>query len=82
MVKKNRTAVFVTVIFCAAVLLALFSKKALSQVSIPANISFAAESNAMYFLDRDTGKVYRYNTQGRLTRTYTVKELGKDLELR
>jgi sugar lactone lactonase YvrE len=58
----------------------MISKKAASQSAIPSNIGFSAESNVIYFLDRDNARLYRYNTQGRLTREYIIKELGKDLE--
>jgi hypothetical protein len=67
---------------CTTLSIALFLQKAHSQPALSGNISFAAESNSMYFLDRDEAKVYKYNIQGKLVRIYTVKELGKDLLLK
>lgn len=82
MVKENRIFIFVVLVICIAFLGSLYVKRAVCQNSIPSNISFSADSNSMYFLDKDEGKVYRYNTQGKITRIYTIKELGKDLALK
>lgn len=80
MAKGNRIIVFLVGVLCAWVLFSAYSKKGMCQDPIPASISFSGESNAIYFLDRDNAKLYRYNTQGRLTRTYAIEELGKDLK--
>ena len=80
MVKGNRIMIFLIGILCAWILFLFSSRKAMCQDPVPASISFSGESNATYFLDRDNAKLYRYNIQGRLTRTYTIGELGKDLQ--
>ncbi len=82
MAKENRIVVFLIIVLCAWFLFSAGSKKAAGEDAISPNVSFSAESNVMYFLDRDNAKIYRYNTQGRLTRTYIIKELGKDLQLK
>jgi hypothetical protein len=69
---------FITLI-CTSLLL---SGEASSSSVVPPSVSFSGESNVMYFFDRESGKIYRYNTQGRLTRTYRIEELGKDLQMR
>ncbi len=79
MAKGNRIIIFLIGVLCAWILFSVSSKKGICQDPIPSSISFSGESNAIYFLDRDNAKVYRYNIQGRLTRTYTIEELGKDL---
>jgi len=79
MVKENRIFIFMIVVLCIALLVSVCPKRAICQNSLPSNIAFSAESNSMYFLDRDEGRIYRYNTQGKITRIYIVKELGKDL---
>ncbi|MBU1147847.1 MAG: hypothetical protein KKD11_05780 [Candidatus Omnitrophica bacterium] len=71
--------IFIVGFLCAWV---LFSKIAVGQSSMPSNVTFSGESNVIYFLDRDTATLYRYNTQGKLTRSYVIKELGKDLQSR
>lgn len=81
MVKENRILIFIVGFLCAALAFSVCSKKGTCQNAIPQNISFAAESNTMYFLDRDQGKIYRYNIQGKLSKVYTIKELGKDLTM-
>ena len=80
MAKQNRLMVFIIGFLCAWILFSASSKKAICQSGIPSSVAFSGESNVLYFLDRDAAKLYRYNIQGRLTRTYTIKELGKDLE--
>lgn len=82
MVKENRIFIFAAIVLCIAFLCSIYVNRAICQNNIPSNISFSAESNSMYFLDRDEGKVYRYNIQGKITRIYTIKELGKDLALK
>ncbi|MFC1667557.1 hypothetical protein ACFL0P_06865 [Candidatus Omnitrophota bacterium] len=79
MVKENRLLIFVIGLLCAWILFSAFSKKAICQSAIPSSVSFSGENNVMYFLDRANAKIYRYSVQGRLTRTYTIEELGKDL---
>lgn len=80
MVKETSGLVFIVSFLCIWVLFLTFSGKTIPQPSVPSNISFSAESNVIYFLDRDNAKIYRYNTQGRLTRIYIIEELGKDLK--
>ncbi|MBU1852542.1 MAG: hypothetical protein KJ957_00675 [Candidatus Omnitrophica bacterium] len=80
MVKENRIVIFIIGFLFAWILFSSSSRNAIGQSTLPSSIAFSGESNVMYFLDRDNAKIYRYNTQGRLTRIYTVKELGKDLE--
>jgi len=57
-------------------------KKAFSYNQTLDGVLFSGESNAMYFLDTKNATIYRYDTQGRMTRKYVIKELGKDLESR
>lgn len=82
MAKGNKIIIFAIGVLCAWILFSVSSRTAVCQTSIPSSIAFSGESNVIYFLDRDNAKLYRYNMQGRLTRTYTVKELGKDLQLK
>ena len=82
MAKENRILIFIIGFICAWVLFSSSSKKAIGESTIPSSIGFSGASNVIYFLDRQNAKVYRYNTQGRLTRSYTIKELGEDLESR
>ncbi len=79
MVKENRILIFVLGFVFAWILFFASSKNAVSQSTIPSSVAFSGESNVMYFLDRNEAKIYRYNTQGRLTRTYIIEELGEDL---
>ena len=67
---------------CAWIIFSIGLKKGACQINIPQNIYFSGDSSNLYFFDRDEARVYKYNTQGKLTRTYTVKELGKDLLLK
>jgi len=53
-------------------------KKGACQINIPPSVSFSADSSNFYFFDRDESKIYKYNAQGKLSRVYVVKELGKD----
>jgi len=64
---------------CAWIIFSIGLKKVACQINIPQNVYFSGDSSNLYFFDRDEARVYKYNTQGKLTRTYTVKELGKDL---
>lgn len=82
MVKENRILIFIIGFLCAWILFSVSLKKAMGESPIPSSISFSGESNVIYFLDRDNAKIYRYNMQGRLTRVFTIRELGKDLQLR
>lgn len=82
MVKENRIFIFVIVVLCIVFLGSVCVKKAICQNSISSNISFSADSNSICFLDRDEAKLYRYNMQGKVTRIYIIKELGKDLVLK
>lgn len=80
MVKGNRILIFTIGFLCAWVLFSAPLRNADSQSGVPSSISFSGENNVIYFFDRAEAKLYRYNTQGRLTRTYILKELGKDLQ--
>jgi len=82
MVKENRILIFLIGLLCAWILFSAYSEKASCQSALPSNISFSGESNVIYLLDRDNAIIYRYNTQGRLTRSYIIEELGKDLKSR
>jgi len=80
MVKENRMMVFIIGFICAWILFSVYSKGAISQSAVPSGISFSGESNVIYFFDSENAKLYRYNMQGRLTRTYIIEELGEDLK--
>lgn len=80
MVKENKILVFIIGFICAWILFSVYSKNAVSQNTLSPNVSFSGQSNVIYFLDRGESKLYRYNVQGRLTATYTIRELGKDLK--
>jgi sugar lactone lactonase YvrE len=67
---------------CAWIIFSIGLKKGVCQMNIPENVYFSGDSTNLYFFDRDEARIYKYNTQGKLTRTYTVKELGKDLILK
>lgn len=67
---------------CAWIIFSIGLKKGACQINMPQNIYFSGDSSNLYFFDRDDAKIYKYNTQGKITRTYTVKELGKDLILK
>lgn len=82
MAKENKILIFAVGFICAWLLFSFFSKKAACQSSLPSNISFSGESNVIYLLDRESATIYRYDIQGRMTRRYVIKELGKDLQLR
>ncbi|MEE8317614.1 MAG: hypothetical protein V3S13_01735 [Candidatus Omnitrophota bacterium] len=82
MVKETRVLIFVIGLLCAWILFSTYSRKAISQPVIPSSIAFSGASNVMYFLDRDNARLYRYNIQGRMTRSYTIQELGKNLDLK
>ena len=80
MVTQIRILIFIIGFICAWVLFSVPSGKVICQSAIPSSVSFSGESNVIYFLDRQSATIYRYNMQGRLTRSYIIKELGKDLE--
>ena len=80
MVKENRILIFIIGFLCAWMLFSGSSKNAIGQSAMPASVTFSGEGNVLYFLDRAESKLYRYNTQGRLTRLYIIDELGKDLK--
>ncbi|MBU4312851.1 MAG: hypothetical protein KJ706_09065 [Candidatus Omnitrophica bacterium] len=80
MVKENRILIFIIGFLCAWTFFSNFTGETKAQSALPSNITFSGESNVIYFLDRDNGIVYRYNTQGRFTRSYIIEELGKDLK--
>ncbi len=82
MVKENKVLIFIIGFICAGILFSGSSKNAISQASLPQSLLFSGESNVMYFLDKDNAIVYRYDMQGRMSRKYIIKELGKDLESR
>lgn len=82
MVKENRVLIFLIGFICAWFLFSVFSRKTTCQSVLPSNISFSGESNVIYLLDKDNAIIYRYDTQGRMTRRYIVKELGKNLQLK
>lgn len=82
MVKENRILILIIGLVGICILFSVYSEKAVCQNPLPPNISFSGESNTMYFLDRDASTLYRYNIQGKLTRVYLIKELGKDLEFK
>ncbi|MDP2920920.1 MAG: hypothetical protein Q8O12_00930 [Candidatus Omnitrophota bacterium] len=75
----KKILVFSIGFICAWIIFSIGLKKGACQINIPQNISFTADSSNFYFFDRDEAKIYKYNTQGKLTQTYTVKELGKNL---
>lgn len=79
MVKESRILIFIIGFLCAYVLFSAFSRKVACQSMAPSSLTFTAASDVIYFFDRENAKIYRYNTQGRLTRTYILKELGKEL---
>ena len=76
----NRVCIFIFGFIFLSVLFSELSDRAAGRSSLPASVSFSGESNVLYFFDRENAKLYRYNTQGRLTRTYIIEELGKDLQ--
>lgn len=82
MVKEGRILIFIIGFLCAWILFFANSKKAVGGPLIPSSVAFSGESNVIYFLDRQRAMLYRYNTQGRMTRSYIIKELGKDLRLK
>lgn len=82
MVKENKVLILMIILICSWFLFSVFSKKAACQSSLPSNISFSGESNVIYLLDRDSSTIYRYDTQGRMTRKYIIRELGQNLQLK
>lgn len=79
MVILKKVFIFFIGFLCAWIIFSIGLKKGACQINMPQNVYFSGDNSNLYFFDRDEAKVYKYNTQGRLTRTYTVKELGKDL---
>jgi hypothetical protein len=79
MVIAKKAFIFFIGFLCAWILFSMSVKRGVCQVNLPSNISFSADSPNLYFLDRDESKIYKYNTQGKLTHIYIIKELGKDL---
>ena len=65
---------------CAWVIFLMSVKKGACQINISPGMSFSADSSSLYFFDRDEGRVYKYNTHGKIVHTYVIKELGKDLQ--
>ena len=82
MVKENKVLILMIIFICSWFVFSAFSKKAASQSSLPSNISFSGGSNVIYLLDRDSATIYRYDTQGRMTRKYIIKELDRHLQLK
>ena len=78
----KKVLIFSIGFLCAWIIFSIGLKKGACQVNIPQNIYFSGDSTNLYFFDRDDATVYKYNTQGKLTRTYVIKELGKDLVLK
>lgn len=82
MSKRSGVLVFIIGFLCAWSLFSVSLRNVTAEPPIPKNISFSGESNVIYFWDGENAKLYRYNTHGRLTRVYTLKELGEDLQAR
>lgn len=80
MIIAKKAFIFFIGFLCAWILFSIGIKRGVCQTGLPPNISFSADSSNFYFLDRDESRIYKYNTQGKLTRTYLVKELGKDFQ--
>jgi sugar lactone lactonase YvrE len=78
MVKK--ILIFFIGFICAWIIFSIGLKKVACQINIPPGVSFSTDGSSLYFFDRDEARIYKYNTQGKLTRTYVIKELGKDLQ--
>lgn len=74
----KRVLIFSIGFLCAWAMFSMGLQKVTCQTNMSANVLFSADSSNFYFLDKDESKVYKYNTQGKLIRTYTIKELGKD----
>jgi hypothetical protein len=79
MIIAKKFFVFFIGFLCAWVLFSTGVKIGTCQANLSPNVSFSADSSNFYFLDRDESKIYKYNTQGKLTHVYTIKELGEDL---
>ncbi|MEK6732941.1 MAG: hypothetical protein AABY55_04875 [Candidatus Omnitrophota bacterium] len=80
MIVIKKALIFLIGFICAWVLFSAGIKKGVCQINIPPGISFSADSSNFYFFDRDEARIYKYNTQGKFTRAYSIKELGKDLQ--
>jgi len=82
MIIAKKVFIFFIGFLCAWIIFSIGLKKGACQTGIPQNVYFSGDSSNLYFFDRDDARVYKYNTQGKLTRAYTIKELGKDLALK
>ena len=78
MIIAKKAFIFFMGFLCAWILFSTGIKRGVCQTNLPLNVSFSAGSSNFYFLDRDESRIYKYNMQGKLTRAYTIKELGKD----
>ena len=78
MIIAKKAFIFFIGFLCAWILFSMGIKRGACQTNLSPNISFSADSSNFYFLDRDESMIYKYNMQGKLTRAYTIKELGKD----
>ncbi|MDP2981329.1 MAG: hypothetical protein Q8N67_04630 [Candidatus Omnitrophota bacterium] len=78
MIIAKKAFIFFIGFLCAWSLFSMGIKIGTCQTNLPPNVSFSADSSNFYFLDRDESKIYKYSTQGKLTRIYVIKELGKD----
>ncbi|MDP6686012.1 MAG: hypothetical protein QGI05_03570, partial [Candidatus Omnitrophota bacterium] len=76
---QNKVLFLVLGFLCAWIIFSTSSKDVNAASAISSSVAFSGESNILYFLDRAEGKLYKYNIQGRLTKTYIIEELGKDL---
>jgi hypothetical protein len=82
MVWEKRILILLAGFVCVWLMFSVFSKKAACQSALPSDISFSGGSNVIYLLDRENSIIYRYDTQGRMTRKYVIKELGKNFQLK
>ena len=80
MIIAKRVLIFFIGFLCARVIFSIGVKKGTCQINIPPGISFSSDGSNFYFFDRDEAKIYKYSTQGKFTHTYSIKELGKDLQ--
>lgn len=79
MIIAKKVLIFFIGFLCAWILFSIGIKRGACQINPPSNISFSTDNSNLYVLDKDESRIYKYNSQGKLTRTYTIKELGKDL---
>ena len=80
MIIAKRVLIFFIGFLCAWIIFSMGVKKGACQINIPPGISFSSDGSSFYFFDRDEAKIYKYSTQGKFTHTYSIKELGKDLQ--